>query len=124
MTTATALLAVTITAHPLANADILEPSVQNEVDHALARAPTNSPTPTAKWHPATNGLSRTAIALRLVSTQRADGRWLDGTNDVTAAVIPVLNDLSNPPDDSQDESRRLPRSRSPTLDDTPENSHP
>ena len=94
--TAAALLAVTVTAHPLANADVLEPSVQNEVDHAIARAPTNAP-PSATWRPATNGLSRTAVAILLVSAQRADGRWFDGTNDVTSAVLPLLNDLAGHP---------------------------
>ena len=94
--TSAALLAVAITAHPLANADVLEPSVQNEVDHAIARAPTNAP-PAAAWRPATNGLSRTAVAIRLVSAQRADGRWFDGTNDVTAAVLPLLSDLAGHP---------------------------
>jgi len=79
----------------------LEPSVQNEVDHALARAPVRTgekvrggdgknlvvlPFPT-------NGMSRTDIAIRLVSEQKADGRWRVGTNDVTAAAVRLLKAL-------------------------------
>ena len=85
------VLAVSITAHPLVNEDILEPSVRNEVRHALAIAPTNAPAaslPTA-W---TNGQNRTQIAIRFVSAQKADGRWLVGTNDVTAAVVELLKE--------------------------------
>jgi len=88
------LLAVVVTAHPLANEDVLEPSVMNEVEHAIARAPTNSPPGAASTPFPTNGLSRTALALRLVSSQRADGRWLSGTNDVTAAARRLLEDLA------------------------------
>ena len=90
----TAVFGVAITAQPLVNEEILEPSVANEVWHALARSPTNAPPATAEvqsrafaW---TNGLSRSAIAVRLVSEQRRDGRWLSGTNDVTAAVVRIL----------------------------------
>ena len=87
------LLAVAITAHPLANEDVLEPSVLNEVEHAISRAPTNSPPGVASTPFPTNGLSRTALALRIVSSQRPDGRWLDGTNDVTSAAVEVLRSL-------------------------------
>ena len=80
--------------------DVLEPSVQNEVDHALSRADTaiaaaasNSVAvaeiPVA-W---TNGLTATDKAIKLISLQRADGRWTDGTNDVTKAVRSVLQSL-------------------------------
>ena len=85
-------LAVTILAHPLQNEDVLGPSVINEVEHAISIAPTNAPA--AEWTPKTNGLSRTDIAVRLVSAQRADGRWMDGTNDVTSAALRILRDLS------------------------------
>jgi len=94
------ILALTLTVHPLANEDVLEPSVANEVDHALSRAPTNVPSVTAlplfpTGHVfATNGLSRTAIAIRLVSAQRADGRWYavwnGRTNDMTAVAVERL----------------------------------
>ena len=36
------LLAAAIVAQPLVNEAFLEPSVLNEVDHALSRAPTNA----------------------------------------------------------------------------------
>ena len=88
------VVGVAITAQPLVNEEILEPSVANEVWHALARSPTNAPPATAEaqsrafaW---TNGLSRSAIAVRLVSEQRSDGRWVCGTNDVTAAAVRIL----------------------------------
>ena len=87
-------VAVAIVAQPLVNEDVLEPSVMNEVEHALAVAPTNAPPVTVSWDPGTNGLSRTALALRLVSSQRADGRWFDGTNDVTAVARRLLESLA------------------------------
>ena len=81
-----------ITAQPLVNEDVLEPSVCNEVEHALSVAPTN--VPVASCLPfATNGLNRTQIAIRLVSSQRTDGRWFVGTNDVTAAAVRLLESL-------------------------------
>lgn len=91
---AMAMIAVAVTAHPLANEDVLEPSVMNEVEHALSRAPTNSPPGVASAPFPTNGLSRTALALQLVSSQRSDGRWLAGTNDVTAAARLLLENLA------------------------------
>ena len=86
------LLAVSVTAQPLVNEDVLEPSVRNEVRHALSLAPTNAPVATIlpAW---TNGQNRTQIAIRLVSAQRADGRWLVGTNDVTSAAVKTLKEL-------------------------------
>ena len=84
-------LAVSVTAQPLVNEDVLEPSVRNEVRHALSLAPTNAPAATVlpAW---TNGQDRTQIAIRLVSAQRADGRWLVGTNDVTSAAVETLKE--------------------------------
>ena len=81
--------------------DVLEPSVQNEVDHALSLAPaeafaTNAvPSAAAPFCDVfgTNGLSATEIAIRLVSAQRGDGRWTLGTNDVTAAAVRILLSL-------------------------------
>ena len=95
------LLAATIVAQPLVNEDFLEPSVLNEVEHALSIAPTNAPPASADWKPATNGLSRTAIALKLVTSQRSDGRWVVGTNDVTATARRMLERLA-------EESRETP----------------
>ena len=85
------VLAVSITAQPLVNEDVLEPSVRNEVRHALSLAPTNAPAATIPpvW---TNGQNRTQVAIRLVSAQRADGRWLAGTNDVTSAAVELLKE--------------------------------
>ena len=85
------LLAVSITAQPLVNEDVLEPSVRNEVRHALSLAPTNTPAATV-LPVSTNGLNRTQVAIRLVSAQRADGRWLVGTNDVTSAAVETLKE--------------------------------
>ena len=75
----------------LVDEDVLEPSIANEVDHALAIAPTNSP-PVAVTNDLFSiaGLSASDAAIRLVSTQKADGRWWSGTNDVTAAAIEIL----------------------------------
>ena len=86
------VLAVSIMAQPLVNEDVLEPSVRNEVRHALSLAPTNAPP--AMIPPAwTNGQNRTQVAIRLVSAQRADGRWLVGTNDVTSAAVELLKEV-------------------------------
>ena len=87
-----AALGVAISAHPLVNEDVLEPSVRNEAHHALSIAPTNAP-PAAEiplaW---TNGQDRTQVVIRLVSAQKADGRWLAGTNDVTSAAVEILKE--------------------------------
>ena len=94
------LVSVTLTAQPTVSPDVLEPSVQNEVDHARARAAASA---TNAWTAAdaafarlyeTNGLTATDAAIRLVSAQRPDGRWLSGTNDVTAAAVRTLDRLS------------------------------
>ena len=88
-----AALAVAISANPLANNDVLEPSVLNEVEHAISVAPTNPP-PCASWRPVTNAVSATELAVRLVSAQRSDGRWMQGTNDVTEAAVRLLRELA------------------------------
>lgn len=84
--------AVVLTAQPLVNEDVLEPSVRNEVRHALSIAPTNAPAATA-LPISTNDLNRTQIAIGLVSSQKGDGRWLIGTNDVTSAAVELLKEL-------------------------------
>ena len=88
-----------MTVQPIADEDVLEPSVENEVVHALGAAPTNA-APCAvgreeavKLLAGTNRLSATELAIKLVSSQRADGRWFAGTNDVTAAAIELLENL-------------------------------
>ena len=85
------VIAAVITAQPLVNEDVLEPSVRNEVRHALSLAPTNAPTATL-LPVSTNGLNRTQLAIRLVSAQKADGRWFVGTNDVTSAAVSLLKE--------------------------------
>ena len=85
------VIAAVITAQPLVNEDVLEPSVRNEVRHALSLAPTNVPAATVLPVP-TNGLNRTQLAIRLVSAQKADGRWFVGTNDVTSAAVSLLKE--------------------------------
>ena len=88
-------LAVTITANVIGGADALEPSVLNEVERALAVAPaeTNAVPCAAGDVFATNGLSATDVAIRLVSLQRADGRWyVSGTN-FTAEAVGILKRL-------------------------------
>ena len=81
-----------------ASEDVLEPSTQNEVDHAidlgeawLERAGcTNAPDAALalRW---TNGLTRAATARALVSRQRGDGRW-EGTN-ATVTAVEILKGL-------------------------------
>ena len=87
-------LAVTITANVIGGGDALEPSVLNEVEHALALAPVETNAVTAAGDVfATNGLSATAVAIRLVSQQRSDGRWyVNGTN-FTAEAVGILRRL-------------------------------
>ena len=89
----TAFLAVAISANPIANENVLEPSVLNEIEHAMAKAPTNHPACTCSWRPFTNTVSATEMAITLVSSQRSDGRWIDGTNDVTEAALRMLREL-------------------------------
>ncbi len=82
----------------LVSAEVLEPSVRNEVEHALSRAPKDFPAAlsaevrAAYLASVTNGAA-TEVAIRLVSAQRADGRWLCGTNDVTAAALELLRGM-------------------------------
>ncbi len=95
------LLAAAFAVRPLPREDgPLEPSVQNEVDHALDRA--------AAWlgrHAdtnalpqddifKTNGLPSGRIALRLVSSQRGEGWWLTPTNAApTKLAVEILKGL-------------------------------
>lgn len=93
-----ALFALTLSVQPLADSDFLEPSIQNEVDHALSIAPDDSPEPTLPEHLVndpfkTNALDKTSIAIKLVSAQTKDGRWMIGTNDVTRVAVKILENL-------------------------------
>ncbi len=111
------VLALSIPLQPLVSDSVLEPSVRNEVDHALSRAPSNVvsaaslPVPGLRSRPSstnccakagvdlkgdvfgTNQLSATEIAIKLVSCQKSDGRWLIGTNDVTHIAVKILKSL-------------------------------
>ena len=94
------LFAATFGAQPLVREESpLEPSVQNEVDHAinlgerwLAR---HSDTNTVSGdYFATNGLTRAAIALKLISGQRGGGYWVFETNAApTRLALDILKGL-------------------------------
>ena len=93
-----AIFALTLSVQPLADSEFLEPSIQNEVDHAISIAPVDSPEPNlpeqlAKDTFGTNTLDKTSIAIKLVSTQSKDGRWRIGTNDVTHIAVKILESL-------------------------------
>ena len=98
------LLAIAISIQPLVSEDVIEPSVQNEIDHAVSIAPewaleegavTNLPPALAASDVfGTNGLSATQIAIRLVSAQQPGGKWLSGTNDVSALAVEILRSVS------------------------------
>lgn len=95
------LFAAAFAVRPLPRADgPLEPSIQNEVDHALDRAAawlgrhadTNALSQDDLFK--TNGLPRERIALRLVSTQRGAGWWLTPTNAApTKLAVEILKGL-------------------------------
>lgn len=103
--TITAVTIAAIEIGTIASEDVLEPSIQNEVDHALSRsrafdehvtnvtacASSTNSTSFADIPPSwTNGLNATAKAIKLISLQNAEGRWFDGTNDVTRSVRAIL----------------------------------
>ncbi len=109
----------------LVSDNVLEPSIQNEVDHAISLgekvladaeakvcavscAETNAPALSATNRPrevdlgdvfSTNGMSATAVALKIVSMQGSDGRWTSGTNDVTSVALDILRSLGEAPAD-------------------------
>ncbi len=88
------LFLAVLSAQPLASEDVLEPSIANEVEHALARAATNAPPVRIAGDVLdTNGLSKTQMAVRLVSSQNGAGRWMQGTNDVTRLAVEILESL-------------------------------
>ena len=94
------LLPVVITAHPLANEEVLEPSVQNEVDHALNVASTNAVPLTAAARDfarlyATNGMNATAISL--ISSQKGGCWYWLGTN-VTPVAVRILRRTAGCPE--------------------------
>ena len=95
------LFAATFAVRPLPQEDgPLEPSVQNEVDHALDRAEawlgrhadTNA-LPQGDFFK-TNGMPRAQIALQLVSGQRGEGWWATPTNAApTRLAVEILKGL-------------------------------
>ena len=87
----------------------LEPSIQNEVDHAVDRAEawlarqtnlvsmtrvaTTNTVDVARLF-ATNGLTREKIALKLISSQKGEGWWIVSTNAApTRAAVEMLKGL-------------------------------
>ena len=98
------LFAATFGIQPLPQPDgPLEPSVQNEVDHAIAKGERwlAAHDPAVAGRPpcqgdlfATNGLTRERIAIKLISSQRAGGWWLMETNAApTRLAIEILKGL-------------------------------
>lgn len=96
------LFAAAFAVRPLPQADDpLEPSLQNEVDHALARAaawlaarPAETNAPPQGDFFKTNALPRAQIALRLVSAQRGEGWWAMPTNAApTRLAVEILKGL-------------------------------
>ena len=65
----------------------LEPSIQNEVDHAIAMAEKA----VAAFAPRRE--TREELALRLVSTQRADGTWPGDAESATRENLRILKSL-------------------------------
>ena len=90
------IFAATITAQLIGGGDALEPSLVNEVERALGLAPaeTNAVATVVGDVFATNGLSATATAVRLVSLQRGDGRWFVGGTNQTAEAVRILEAVS------------------------------
>jgi len=89
--------AAVITATPLANPEVLELSLENEALHAIElgrKATTDSfPKGTNAVSAWISGLDASEAARRLVSMQRSDGKWMAGTNDVTASAVMALERL-------------------------------
>ena len=94
-----ALLAALVVQTPADPDGPLEPSVMNEVEHALGRAPvccrTNAPAAFGDIF-ATNGLSATAIAVSLVSRQGKDGTWIVNGTNATAEAVSILSSFVSP----------------------------
>lgn len=99
------VLSVALTAPAtLVDDDVLEPSIQNEVDHALYLVPTNR-VALAEYPQdfrlfcqtndffGTNGLTHSEMAIKLISCQKNGGIWTFGTNDVTAVAVEILRNL-------------------------------
>lgn len=90
------MLAAAITAELIGGPDTLGESILNEVEHALARAPadTNACLCAGRDMFATNGLSSSAIAIRIVSLQKDDGRWMVNGTNCTHEAVGILRAVS------------------------------
>lgn len=98
MLLANLILAVVVHAQPLVNADVLEPSIRNEVDHALEMAKNAGLAAVTNAVSSTNavcfvktfrGMNATERAIALVSAQK-DGRWFYRGEDVTPVAVRLL----------------------------------
>ncbi len=100
------LVAATFNVRPMPQEDgPLEPSIQNEVDHAVDRGeawlakrrfppPSTNRVETVRDLFATNGLTREKIALKLISGQKGEGWWTTPTNAApTRLAIEILKGL-------------------------------
>ncbi len=105
-----AIVAAAFQVRPMPRQDgPLEPSIQNEVDHAvdraeawlarqtnlvsMARVATTNTVDVARLF-ATNGLTREKIALKLISSQKGEGWWIVSTNAApTRAAVEMLKGL-------------------------------
>jgi hypothetical protein len=95
--------AATISVQPIADGNTLEPSVENEVAHALSAIPAGAADlPQAAYARtfaatndvfSTNGLNATEIAIKIVSMQNSEGKWIVGTNDFTVVAADILKQL-------------------------------
>ena len=86
----TLLAAAVITATPSASPEVLEPSVMNEVEHALSRSPAFSRFSRHDF----GGSNATERALAVIRAQGADGRWTVGNDDFTFAAVSELKRLA------------------------------
>lgn len=96
----TLLLLASFLINPPSSASVLEPSVLNEVHHALSRSENKSMFGDLdkfkeQVKSLSSGSSLADVALKLVTTQKSDGRWYDAnTNDITCAARYVLRHAS------------------------------
>ncbi len=92
------LAASVFTATPIAPGEVIEETVVNEIEHALSRAPEVEVSAGVRGASHWKSSNPTELALKLVRSQRSDGRWFEGTNDVTAAAVRALKRLVGIPD--------------------------
>ena len=83
--------------------EVISESLGHEIDHAIARAyqsnfatnaviSSNLLSSVRVAFP-TNNLTKTQVAIKLVSAQNAQGRWVMGTNDITKIIVQILEEL-------------------------------